>query len=69
MTEENKIAKRLFGTLLKVTPSPTLLVSYVGDVHTYEKRATPGDTALSDPGYPFTPNRKAACSSGQKYRA
>jgi hypothetical protein len=46
------IVKRLFAKLLQQAPSPTLLVSYVGDVRTYEERAAPGDTALSDPGYP-----------------
>lgn len=46
------IAKRLFSSALKTAPTPTLLVSYVGDVRTYEERATPGDTALSDPAYP-----------------
>ena len=46
------IAKRLLAKLLRQAPTPTLLVSYVGDVRTYEERAAPGDTALSDPGYP-----------------
>jgi hypothetical protein len=46
------VAKRLFSAALKSAPSPTLLVSYVGDVRTYEERAAPGDSALSDPGYP-----------------
>lgn len=46
------IVKRLFANLLQQAPSPTLLVSYVGDVRTYEERAAPGNTALADPGYP-----------------
>ncbi len=46
------LAKRLFGKLLGAAPSPVLLVRYVGDVRTYEERAVPGDTAVSDPGYP-----------------
>ncbi len=46
------ILKRLFSAALQQTPSPTLLVSYVGDVRTYEERASPGATELSDPGHP-----------------
>jgi len=46
------LAKRLSAKLLATSPSPTLLVQYVGDVRTYEARAAPGDSALSDPGYP-----------------
>src|SRR5436190_16635019 len=46
------LAKRLFSALLGQAPSPTLIVSYVGDVRTYESRAAPGDSALSDPGRP-----------------
>ncbi|MBV9884715.1 MAG: hypothetical protein JO276_17025 [Sphingomonadaceae bacterium] len=46
------LAKRLFAALLGQAPSPTLIVRYVGDVRTYESRAAPGDSALSDPGRP-----------------
>jgi hypothetical protein len=46
------LAKRLLGALLNQAPSPTIIVQYVGDVRTYEERAAPGDTALSDPGFP-----------------
>jgi hypothetical protein len=46
------VLKRLFSAILNKAPSPTLLVSYVGDVRTFEERARPGDAALSDPGHP-----------------
>jgi hypothetical protein len=46
------LAKRVFSALLGKAPSPTLIVSYVGDVRTYESRAAPGDSAMSDPGHP-----------------
>ena len=46
------LAKRLFSALLGQAPTPTLIVRYVGDVRTYESRAAPGDSALSDPGRP-----------------
>jgi hypothetical protein len=46
------LAKRVFATLRGQTPSPTLIVQYVGDVRTYTERAAPGDSALSDPGFP-----------------
>lgn len=46
------VLKRLFSAALKQAPSPTLVVSYVGDVRTYEERASPGATELSDPGHP-----------------
>ncbi len=45
------LGKRLI-TALGAAPSPTLIVSYVGDVRTYEERATPGESAISDPGQP-----------------
>jgi hypothetical protein len=46
------LAKRLFSAVLGRAPTPTLIVQYVGDVRTYESRAAPGDSALSDPGRP-----------------
>jgi len=46
------LVKRIGGAALHTTPNPSLLVQYVGDVRTYEERARPGDTALSDPGFP-----------------
>lgn len=46
------LAKRVFAGLLGQAPTPTLIVRYVGDVRTYEARAAPGDSALSDPGRP-----------------
>jgi hypothetical protein len=46
------LVKRLFAALLRQAPSTTILVQYVGDVRTYESRAAPGDSALSDPGDP-----------------
>lgn len=46
------LVKRLFAAVLRQAPSPTILVQYVGDVRTYESRAAPGDSALSDPGHP-----------------
>ena len=46
------LAKKLAGSILGQAPSPTIIVQYVGDVRTYEERAAPGDTALSDPGFP-----------------
>jgi hypothetical protein len=46
------LAKRLFATLLGTAPAPTLIVRYVGDVRTYESRAAPGASALSDPARP-----------------
>ncbi|HEX8643041.1 MAG TPA: hypothetical protein VF702_03915 [Allosphingosinicella sp.] len=46
------LAKRVFATLRGKTPSPTLIVQYVGDVRTFTERAAPGDSALSDPGFP-----------------
>lgn len=45
------LAKRVLELLGKA-PSPTLIVRYVGDVRTYEERARPGDSAISDPGQP-----------------
>jgi hypothetical protein len=45
------LAKRVMK-FLGAAPSPTLIVRYVGDVRTYEERAKPGDTAISDPGKP-----------------
>ncbi|HEX8469435.1 MAG TPA: hypothetical protein VF620_16700 [Allosphingosinicella sp.] len=45
------LAKRVVELLGKA-PSPTLIVRYVGDVRTYEERARPGDSAISDPGQP-----------------
>jgi hypothetical protein len=45
------LAKRVVELLGKA-PSPTLIVRYVGDVRTYEERAWPGDSAISDPGQP-----------------
>jgi len=46
------VLKRIFSAALQQAPSPTLLVSYVGDVRTYESRAAPGESALIDPGHP-----------------
>jgi hypothetical protein len=46
------LAKRVFATVLRQSPSPTLIVQYVGDVRTYTERAAPGDSPLSDPGFP-----------------
>ncbi|MBX9886026.1 MAG: hypothetical protein K2X68_13755 [Novosphingobium sp.] len=46
------LVKRIGGALFQSAPSPSLLVQYIGDVRTYEEGARPGDTALSDPGYP-----------------
>lgn len=46
------LAKRVFAKLLGTAPTPTLIVQYVGDVHTFEERASPGNTNLSDPGFP-----------------
>jgi hypothetical protein len=46
------LAKRLFAFLLGQAPSPTLIVQYVGDIRTFTERAAPGDSALSDPGFP-----------------
>ncbi|MBY0283551.1 MAG: hypothetical protein K2W81_06265 [Sphingomonas sp.] len=46
------LAKRLLQKLLAQAPSPVLIVRYVGDVRTYEERAVPGASALSDPGHP-----------------
>ena len=46
------LAKRVFATLRGKTPSPTLIVQYVGDVRTFTERAAPGGSALSDPGFP-----------------
>ena len=45
------LAKRVVELLGKA-PSPTLIVRYVGDVRTYEERARPGGSAISDPGQP-----------------
>src|SRR3954470_7771951 len=45
------LAKKVVELLGKA-PSPTLIVRYVGDVRTYEERAWPGDSAISDPGQP-----------------
>ena len=47
------IAKRLFAKIMDQAPSPSLIVQYVGDVRNYERRATPGNSALSDPGFPM----------------
>lgn len=46
------LAKRLLQKLLDQAPTPVLIVRYVGDVRTYEERAVPGASALSDPGHP-----------------
>lgn len=46
------LIKRVAASLTQSTPSPTLLVQYIGDVRTYEERAQPGDSTLSDPGFP-----------------
>ncbi|WP_010544250.1 hypothetical protein [Sphingomonas elodea] len=46
------LLKRVAAKLLQSAPSPSLLVQYVGDVRTYEERARPGDSTLSDPGFP-----------------
>ncbi len=46
------LAKRILASLLGQAPSPALIVQYVGDVRTYEERASPGDSSISDPGYP-----------------
>jgi hypothetical protein len=46
------LAKRVFAKLLGTSPSPTVIVRYVGDVRTYEERARPGGSAISDPGQP-----------------
>lgn len=46
------LAKRVFAALLGQAPSPTIIVQYVGDVRTFTERAAPGDSALSDPGFP-----------------
>ena len=46
------LAKRLFATLLGKAPAPTLIVRYVGDVRTYESRAEPGASLLTDPSRP-----------------
>lgn len=46
------LIKRVFSKVFGTAPSPTLIVQYVGDVHTYEERAAPGATNLSDPGFP-----------------
>jgi hypothetical protein len=46
------LLKRVAGWLMGKAPSPTILVSYVGDVRSYEERAKPGDSALDDPGFP-----------------
>lgn len=46
------LVKRVAAGLTQSAPSPTLLVQYIGDVRTYEERAQPGDSTLSDPGFP-----------------
>jgi hypothetical protein len=46
------LAKRLLKNLLDQSPSPTIIVQYLGDVRTYEQRAAPGDSAITDPGFP-----------------
>ena len=46
------LLKRLAAGVMKSAPPPSILVQYVGDVRTFEERAKPGDTALSDPGFP-----------------
>ncbi len=46
------LVKRIFAAALKTAPGPSILAQYVGDVRTYEESARPGDTALSDPGFP-----------------
>jgi hypothetical protein len=46
------LAKRLLGAVLGEAPSPNVIVQYLGDLRTYESRAAPGDSALTDPGYP-----------------
>lgn len=46
------LAKRVFAAVLGKSPSPTLIVQYVGDVRTFTERAVPGDSALTDPGFP-----------------
>lgn len=46
------LVKRVFAAAFRTAPSPSVLVQYVGDVRTYEEGARPGDTALSDPGFP-----------------
>lgn len=46
------LAKRVLAALVGQAPTPTLIVQYVGDVRTYEERASPGDSAISDPGHP-----------------
>jgi len=47
------LAKRLFQAVFDKAPSPTLLVQYIGDVRTYERRSTPGEAPVSDPGHPL----------------
>lgn len=46
------LAKKLAGSLLGQTPSPTLIVQYVGDVRTYTESGKPGAGTTSDPGDP-----------------
>lgn len=46
------LLKRVAASLTQSAPSSTLLVQYIGDVRTYEARARPGDSTLSDPGFP-----------------
>jgi hypothetical protein len=46
------LAKRVFAALLGKAPSPTLIAQYVGDVRTFTESAAPGDSALTDPGFP-----------------
>ncbi|HEY0115854.1 MAG TPA: hypothetical protein VGB54_09045 [Allosphingosinicella sp.] len=47
-----ELAKRLLALLLRNAPSSSLIVQYVGDVRTFTARAAPGESGLTDPGYP-----------------
>jgi hypothetical protein len=44
--------KRVAGFVSGAVPSSTLIVDYVGDVQTYQERASPGRGLVSDPGHP-----------------
>lgn len=46
------VAKRLFGAVARTAPGPSIIVQYLGDVETLQRRARPGMSPLTDPGFP-----------------
>lgn len=47
------LAKALLRRITSSVPSPSIVVQFLGDVQTFEERARPNRTALSDPGHPL----------------